>query len=302
MVIAMSLELLRESSAENAPPLLCLEVNPPRGVELEPVFQRLENRITGLDFFNVTDSALARMKLAAVPFGGLLKQRFGIEPLVNFSCRDRNLIAIQGDLLAAWVLGVRSIVALTGDAVSIGDMPESKGVFEVNSIGLLNCIKRLNEGCDLAGNALKGAPGLLPGVVLNPNVKNSAPELKRLKRKAEAGAVYALSQPSYDSKGSVEFFKNAQSSGVTVLMGLLPLKHPRSLEAISKIPGLKLSEEILSVMTRPPDEDVSTYFIDHCINLARLNRPYVRGFHVVSGASPGLSLELLQELVKVYKS
>jgi 5,10-methylenetetrahydrofolate reductase len=148
-------------------PVICLEVNPPRGVDLDPIFTRLEGHIDGLDFFNVTDSALARMKCASLPFAAMLKQRFGVEPLVNLSCRDRNVIALQGELLAAWMMGVRSIVALTGDAVSIGDLPSAKGVFEVNSVGLLQIVEKLNSGYDLAGNELKGAPHFWPGAVVN---------------------------------------------------------------------------------------------------------------------------------------
>ena len=169
-------------------PLLSLEVNPPHGVEFESILQRLEGRLEGVDLFNVTDSALARMRFAAIPFASLLKNRFGLEPLVNISCRDRNLIAIQGDLLAAWALGIRSVVALTGDAVSVGDSPERKGVFEVNSVGLLKVIAKLNSGYDLAEKPLSGGTAFVPGVVVNPNAKNAAAELRRLDKKREAGA------------------------------------------------------------------------------------------------------------------
>jgi 5,10-methylenetetrahydrofolate reductase len=142
-----ALEALKEKSGR---PLLCLEVNPPRGVDVEAVLSRFAS-LQGVDLVNITDSALAKMRCSALSFAALFKQRVGIEPLVNLSCRDRNVIGMQSELLGAWTMGVRSIVALTGDAVTVGDLPDAKGVFEVNSIGLLKIIAALNGGKDLSG-------------------------------------------------------------------------------------------------------------------------------------------------------
>jgi methionine synthase / methylenetetrahydrofolate reductase(NADPH) len=278
--------------------LVCLEVNPPRGVELQHIFDRLDGNLEGVDYLNVTDSALARMKLAALPFASLLKQRYGKEVMVNISCRDRNLLALQSDLLAGWATGVRTVVALTGDAMTIGDSPERKGVFEVNSIGLLNVIKTLNEGRDLAGNELKGKPGYLPGVVVNPNVRNPGAELRRLRKKVEGGAAYALSQPVFDEQASVSFFQQAVEVGIPIFMGLLPLKSAKSALAINNIPGIRLPESLVAEVQDSGDKDLSRFFLDRCLRLAELNRPYVCGFHVVSGITPLLALQLARELAE----
>ena len=170
----MSLEELYQGRRLDGQPFLCLEVNPPRGTEVEPIFTRLDGHLKGVDFLNVTDSALARMKMAALPFGSLLKAHTGVEVLVNFSCRDRNTIAIQSDLLAGWATGVRSIIALTGDAVTVGDAPETKAVFELNSVGLLKLIAKLNSGHDIVGQPIKGTPNFNLGVVVNPNARNGS--------------------------------------------------------------------------------------------------------------------------------
>lgn len=293
----MGLELIKEVlEGRKTRPLLCLEVNPPRGVEVGDVLARLEGQTGGIDFFNVTDCALAKMRLAAIPFAAILKNRFGIEPLVNISCRDRNLIALQADLLGGWALGVRSVIALTGDAVTIGDSPERKGVFEVNSIGLLSAIATLNEGKDLVGNQLTGTPEYLPGVVVNPNARNRGAELKRLKRKFDAGARYALSQPVFDEVSSVEFFKEAQAIGIPIFVGLMPLKSGRSVAGLSKVPGVRVSEAIEKLAKDDPERDLSDFSVHHCLSLAELNAPYVAGFHVVSGATPKLALRLAGEL------
>ena len=297
----MSSEKIKSLLSQKSRPLLCLEVNPPRGVELDLVYQRLDGHLDGVDFLNITDSALAKMRMNPLVFASHIKTRFGIEPFVNVSCRDRNVIALQSDLLAAWMSGVRSIIALTGDAVSIGDMPDSKGVFEVNSVGLLHMIETLNQGKDLAGNALQGSPDFAPGVVVNPNAKNATAEIKRLIRKKEAGAIYALSQPVFDEEVAVNFFKEAHSVGIALFVGLLPFKSGRSLLGISEIPGIKIPETLKVAAQNDLDKDLSQFSQDYCLKLANACEPYVRGFHVISGATPKLALQLMESLVRSYK-
>jgi 5,10-methylenetetrahydrofolate reductase len=276
-------------------PLLCVEINPPRGCDVDAIVKRYEN-VRGIDFLNITDSALAKMKLSSLAFASIIKQRLGIETVVNVSCRDRNVIALQSDLLGAWALGVRSIVALTGDAVTVGDLPEAKGVFEVNSVGLLNLIATLNGGRDMAGNELKGYPTYTPGVVVNPNVKNPNAEIKRLLRKKEAGAVYALSQPVFDPEQACAFFEAASSVGIDLFVGLLPFKSVQSFEGISKVPGIKIPDSVVQKVRSVAPEKVGETSLDVAMQVAERVKPFVRGFHVVSGGSPLLALDLCQRL------
>lgn len=295
----MSLELLKDSSLRAGRPLLCLEINPPRGVDMSAIFARLDGgHLEGVDLLNITDSALARMKLAALPFAAILKQRYGIEPVVNVSCRDRNLIALQADLLAGWAMGVRSIVALTGDAVTVGDSPDRKAVFEVNSIGLLHAVQTLNAGQDLAGNKLSGSPAFISGVVVNPNAKNTAAELRRLKRKQEAGAKFALSQPVFDLEAAREFLTAAKESGVAIMLGLMPFKNAQGAHAMHNVPGIRMPEALLQRVDAMPNDDLSELSINHCLEIAAGTAGVVAGFHVVSGAHPRLGLELARRLAQ----
>lgn len=289
-------ELLSKFELRPARPLVCLEVNPPRGTDLSAIFKRLDTGLEGIDLFNVTDSALARMKLAALPFAAMLKNRYGIEVLVNMSCRDRNLLALQSDLLAGWVMGVRSVVALTGDAMTIGDSPDRKGVFEVNSLGLLQAIATLNGGRDLAGNELKGGCSYLPGVVVNPNARNVGAELKRLKRKKEAGACYALSQPVFDTAQAVTFLQQAAEQEIPIFLGLLPLKDKRSAHAVNNIPGMKMPEPLLAAVDALADGDVAPHVNRHLLEIVEQTSALVAGFHVVSGTAPVLALEFARAL------
>lgn len=296
-VRGMSLERLKEYPAQVDRPLLCVEVNPPRGVDMTAIFARLDgDALQGVDLLNVTDSALARMKLAALPFAAMLKQRYGIEPVVNISCRDRNLIALQADLLAGWAMGIRSVVALTGDAVTVGDSPDRKAVFEVNSIGLLNAITTLNSGQDLAGNKLTGSPGFLSGVVVNPNAKNTAAELRRLKRKKDAGAVFALSQPVFDLEAAKAFLAEAKEVGVAIMLGLMPFRNAKAAHAMHNVPGIRLPESLLNRVDSKASEDLSELSINHCLQIAEGTAGLVAGFHVVSGAHPKLGLALSRAL------
>lgn len=296
-----NLEAFEKIQNNSGKPLLCLEVNPPHGTEAADIFQRLDGKLKGIDFLNVTDSALARMKMSAFSFASILKQRFNIEPMVNVSCRDRNLIALQSDLLGAWFTGIRSVVALTGDAVSIGDFPQAKGVFEINSLGLLKLISDLNSSKDMNGKDLKGGTAFFPGAVLNPNANNRAAELKRLVRKKDAGARYVLSQPVFGLESSVQFFAEAKAVGVPIFMGLLPLKSASSARAVTSIPGIKLSEDFKTAIESKQDADISEISMELCVKLARANQEHVAGFHVVSGSSPKLALRLAQELCAIWR-
>jgi 5,10-methylenetetrahydrofolate reductase len=295
----MSLSTLL-SKPKGGKPWLCMEVNPPRGTDVSAALDRLSE--VRVDFVNVTDCALAKIRLSGIVFAALAKQRFGIEPLVNLSCRDRNSIGLQSDLLGAWALGVRSVVCLTGDAVTVGDSPEAKGVFEVNSIGLLKILDTLNKGKDAVGMDLKGTPTFVPGVVVNPNVKNPAAELRRLAKKREAGGVYALSQPVFDAELAEAFFKQAQSSGVEILVGLHAFKTAQSAEALSNVPGIRVPEQLIDRVRQAPQGDVGELSLNHAMNLAERLRPYVAGFHVISGATPKLAIELTNRLEKWIKT
>jgi 5,10-methylenetetrahydrofolate reductase len=193
------------------------------------------------------------------------------------------------------------VVALTGDAVTTGDNPNAKGVFEINSIGLLKIIGSLRAGHDSTGIPLRGGADFLPGVVVNPNVKNPAAELRRLTKKREAGARYALSQPVFDREVAVSFLKEAQAVGIPIFLGLLPLKTIGAAKHVSDIPGIKMADSVLSQLSGENDRDVSEFFLELCVGLAKSTAPLVAGFHVIGGATPRLGLQLARELVRVFK-
>jgi homocysteine S-methyltransferase len=264
--------------------------------------EKYAGQVSHLDFFNVTDSPLARMKLSALPFAAILKSQLGIEPLVNVSCRDRNIMALQADLLAGWATGIRGVVALTGDAMSVGDCPNLKGVFELNSVGLLGLVSKINSGVDFADKPLNGAPNFTAGVVLNPNAKNSNAELRRLEKKVAAGAKFALTQPIFESEGNRAFLKSASDMGIPVLVGLLPFKTAKAaISVIGQVPGIKIPEALLATLQADSGKDWSDFFIERCTSLAHELKDVVAGFHVVSGTTPKLALRLSQHLAESFR-
>jgi 5,10-methylenetetrahydrofolate reductase len=277
-------------------PKLCLEVNPPRGTDFSTALEKISPSLDKIDFLNVTDCALAKMKAAALPFGALLKRETGKEVVVNLACRDRNLIALQADLLAAWMMGVKGIVALTGDAVSVGDSPDCKGVFEVNSVGLLQAISSLNKGQDIIGHELKGHPSFISGCVCNPNAKNTEVEVRRLTKKCLAGAVFSLSQPVFDISLGSKFFGLAKSINAKLYCGLMPIKNKKALQHIKAVPGIKLSPEFIDQVESLPEAQIPDFSIAYALELANSLKDDIAGFHIISGGYPSLANELIQEL------
>ena len=263
---------------------------------MQATIQRIIKHSKQLDFINVTDCALAKLRAGALPFAAIIKQQTGKEPLVNVSCRDRNVMALQADLMGAWMQGVQSIVALTGDAMSVGDTPERQGVFEVNSIGLLQIINSLNQSKDLEGKEIKGATSFVPGVVANPNAKNLSVELRRLEKKRAAGASYVLTQPVYDHARAAEFCSAANAMGIAVFLGLMPVKNQAGLKGLCSIPGVKIPEALTAQWSSLSDDGLRSATVDFCLQQAELCLKDCAGFHVVAGASPQLAFELLVKL------
>lgn len=276
-----------------------MEINPPRSGSARAAGDRFRGRLTGIDLLNVTDCALAKLRCAAIPFAAKVKEQFGIPVAVNMSCRDRNIIALQADLLGAHLLGIDAVVALTGDAVTTGDFPAAKGVFEVNSIGLLNLLTKLNRGVDGHEQPLGEGIAIRPGVVANPTARNVAAEVRRLGKKVAAGATFVLTQPVFDEQQAGEFLSALGETPIDVYLGLFPVKTAQGARAMSRIPGLRLSPRLESELAGLPDDaDVSRLFVTHALDIVAATWGKVRGYHVVGGPHPSLGLELAQEIVR----
>ena len=232
------------------------EVAPPKGTDISEIIEvagLLKGRV---DAANVTDQQSSVMRLGSMAVCHILKDE-GLEPVFQLTCRDRNRLALQSDLLSAHVLGIENVLALTGDLPELGDHPEAKPVYDLDSVQLLQVISRLNNGCDMAGNELKGKTALFPGAVVNPGADTGASyemQILKLERKIAAGARFIQTQAVYDAQTLAAFMERVAGYGVPVLAGIIPLKSAGMARFMNKnIAGVNVPEELIEKIAQAED-------------------------------------------------
>jgi methionine synthase I (cobalamin-dependent)/5,10-methylenetetrahydrofolate reductase len=236
--------------------VVSVEIDPPRSIRIDRTIDAARLlRDVGVDLVNISDSAMARVRMGAMAVAFGIQHDLDLECLVHFTTRDRNLMAIESELLGAHALGVRNILALTGDPPRIGDYPTGAGVWDVDSIGLVEILSRLNRGEDQAGSPIGQPAGFTIACALDPTAADAASEWDRLERKLEAGADLVMTQPLY-GLGQVEaMFREARhrfgEAGVPVplLLGILPLQSARHAEFLhNEVPGITIPDEARAAM------------------------------------------------------
>ena len=229
--------------------VIVTELDPPKTLPLEKFFTAAEALTrAGSDAITLADNSLAILRVSNFAVASLLKQR-GITPLLHLSCRDKNLIGLQSELLGMAALGMRHVLALTGDPAKGGDHPGASSVYDVNSVGLLEIIRRLNEGYTQAGTDLQARPDLIAGCTFNPNARNLDAQIQRLERKINAGARYVMTQPVFETSLVEETAKLTACFGVPVFIGVWPLLNGRQARFLhNEVPGIKIPAPILTRM------------------------------------------------------
>ncbi len=226
---------------------ISVEIDPPRSYDPGPFIRHAQRlKAAGVDLINVADSPLARARMSAVSMAHLIRRDAGVDVLLHVSCRDRNAIGLQSELLGAHTLGVLNILAVTGDPTSIGDYPFAKGVFELDSIGLSRMVTQLNKGKDLTGRDLDEPTHFLLGVAVNPTSPNLDLEYDRFKQKLDSGAQFAFTQPLFDPKTLEQFLNKVSSfSSIPIFVGILPLRSSKHAEFIhNEIPDMFVPQDI----------------------------------------------------------
>lgn len=261
--------------------VVSVEIRPPRGANPAKALQGASLlKEAGVDALNVLDSAMSRVRMSSVATSVLIKRTLGVEPIVHFTTRDRNLMAVQSDLIGAHAMGIRTILALTGDPPS-GDYAHSKAVYDVDSVGLIHIIKQFNQGVDISGNSIGMPTRFLVGASLNPTAEDLEWELNHFRDKLAAGADFIMTQPVYDAELFRAVLDQVGTVDVPILMGLLPLQsHRHALFIHNELPGVKLTEEALRRM-----ELAGTEGIQEGLTMARemiqACGPLVAGFYIV---------------------
>ncbi len=236
--------------------VVSVEMDPPKGADPGVFLEKAQwLKEQEVDYINIGDGPRASARMSAVSFAILLEQKVGIETILHYQCRDRNLIGIQSDLLGAQSLGLRNILAVTGDPPKLGDYPHATAVFDVDSVGLVKILSRLNRGLDLAANPLGPPLAFHIGVGANPGARDLDTEIRKLERKVEAGAEYCLTQPVYEARYLEKFLESISGFRVPVLVGILPLVSYRNAEFLNnEVPGMSIPDGIRERLRKAPSK------------------------------------------------
>ena len=227
-----------------------VEIVPPKGVDPAPMFEQVRQlKAAGVDAVNVPDGPRAQSRMGALLSALMIQREVGLEAVVHYACRDRNLLGMLSDLLGAAAAGVRNLLVITGDPPKMGPYPEATAVFDIDSIGLTNLVSRLNHGLDPGGNPIGLPTRFVIGVGVNPAAPDFDRELKRFAYKVEAGAEFAVTQPVFDLAQLDRFLKRVESFRIPILAGIWPLVSLRNAEFLAnEVPGVSVPDAIVERM------------------------------------------------------
>lgn len=228
---------------------ITVELDPPKGANIDKTIREANSIKNWVDAVNIADSPMANMRMTPIALAHVVKRDTGLDTIFHLTCRDRNIIGLQAELLGAAALGVENILAITGDPPERGDHPGIKGVFEVDSTGLVRLASSLNNKRDFMGNELEKATCFNIGVAANPAAEDLEEEIDKLTRKVENGAHFAQTQPVYDLKTAERFIKKVEHLNIPILIGILPLKSYRMAKYLAeKVPGISVPENLIEAM------------------------------------------------------
>lgn len=281
-----------------------VEVDPPLGVDPAKAIEgaRLLKEM-GVDAVNIADGPRAMARMSPMAMAVLIKERVGIESIVHYCCRDRNLLGMQMDLIGAAALGLNNVLLITGDPPKMGHYPEATAVFDIDSIGLIRFVSNLNRGLDFAERPIKDPTKFLIGCGVNPGAVDINLEAERFRQKVEAGAEFAFSQPVYDPKLLEKFFELTKDvHPIPFCVGILPLASLRNAEFLhNEIPGMQIPKSVMERMakaaTRETQQEVG-------LSVARDSLEAARGMKRVGGAyifPPFGNYGLVEELIKIVR-
>lgn len=271
-----------------------VELVPPKGHGPEEALdQARQLRIRGVDVVTIPDGSRAGGRMSALSLAVLVHQHAGLETVLQYACRDRNLLGIQSDLLGAHAMGLRNLLGITGDVRTLGDIPDATAVFDVDAIGLTNVITRLNHGLDIGGQSIGRPTAFHAGVMVNPGAQDLEQELRRFAFKVEAGAEFAITRPVFDVSAFEQFLKRAAPVRIPIIVGVWPFESVLNAEFMAnEVPGVTVPEALLDRMRRHGDgEAAQAEGLAIAGELARALAPLSQGI-LVSAPSGRLALAL----------
>ena len=260
--------MLREK-LENKEFVITMEVDPPRGADPWPVYEKIKQVAPLLTAANIADCPTAKLRMSPIALAHLIQRQLDLETIFHLTCRDRNILGLQAELLGAWAMGVKNILTVTGDHPHLGDHPEASAVYEVNSGGLAEIAAALNAGHDYCGHPLEDATQLFIGAVANPALKDLAIEKSKVEKKIASGVQFFQTQPIYSLEQLHRFQEEVQPS-VPVIYGIMPLKGVKqALYLNNKVPGVHVPKNMIDLLEKFGEEAVTEQLTEMILTMKK---------------------------------
>jgi len=271
------------------------EIGPPKGVDLDKCLHDAEVLRAHVTAINVTDLQSAVLRIGSMAVSTRLIER-GLEPIYQLTCRDRNRLALQSDLLSAWALGIENVLCLTGDHPILGDHTEAKPVYDLDSVQLLKAASSLNQGHDMAGHELDSVPGFFLGAVVTPGAEPVEPQVIKMKKKIEAGARFFQTQSVYEPDKFESFMGKVQGFNVPIIAGIVVLKSAAMAKFMnSNVAGISVPEDIIREMDETKKEDRKKKAVEITARIIRQVKPLCQGVHIMPLGWDELVPEIISE-------
>ena len=255
------------------------ELTPPKGTDISDMRSRAQALASYLDAFNFTDSHASKMSLSPVAAARVLLDD-GIEPILQMTTRDRNRIALQSDMLGAWLMGIRNVVCMGGDPPHLGDHPEAKPVFDLSTVDLIRAAGKLNAGTDFMDNPLNQATAFNIGAVVNPGADDLDGEITRLEGKVAAGALFFQTQAIYDADHFANFMDRIGHLDIAILAGIMPIKSVAMARFMNeKIPGINIPEALIKRIEGATDIAAESTLI--AVEVIEQIKSHCQGLHIM---------------------
>ncbi len=258
------------------------ECGPPKGTDLNEMLKHAKDLLGKVHALNATDNQSSVMRVSSLAICKLLLE-MGHDPIFQLTCRDRNRLALQSDILGAHVLGIKNILCLTGDYVTAGDHKAAKPVFDIESSQLLQVVNTLNSGKDMAGNELHGATEMFPGATVTPEAKPIEPQLMKFRKKVKAGSRFFQTQAIYDIENFKNFMKEARKHNVKILAGILVLKSAGMATFLNNnVPGITVPQNLINELKAAGKEKALSTGLDIAARTIKAVRDLCDGVHIMA--------------------